>query len=65
MRFVNWLVPEKVWKLVGYKLQTVVYGAFMYEHVNQFWNNVKDWVNQNTNNGIHLSKSEMIFGKLG
>ena len=29
MRFVL-LVPEKVWKLVGYKLETVVYVAFMY-----------------------------------
>ena len=34
-------------------------------HVNDFWNNVKDWVNQNTNNDIHLSKTDIIFGKLG
>ena len=35
------------------------------EHVNDFWNNVKDWVNQNTNNDIHLSKTDIILGKFG
>ena len=44
---------------------TFLHAFFECEHVNDFWNNVKDWVNQNTNNDIHLSKSDIIFGKLG
>ena len=44
---------------------TFLHAFFECEHVNDFWNNVKDWVNQNINNDIHLSKSDIIFGKLG
>ena len=44
---------------------TFLHAFFECEHVNDFWNNVKDWVNQNTNNDIDLSKSDIIFGKLG
>ena len=44
---------------------TFLHAFFECEHVKEFWNNVRDWVNQNTDNDIHLSKSDIIFGKLG
>ena len=44
---------------------TFLHAFFECEHVNDFWNNVKDWVNQNSNNDIHLSKTDIIFGKFG
>ena len=42
---------------------TFLHVFFECEIVNEFWNSNIDWVNQNIHNDIHLSKSDISFGK--